>query len=1444
MSFWNPQYRSYKLAYIFGNRTSETVYGSKLNEFIHANDGNDTVYAGGGHDTVYGGFGDDLIHGGWGHDTLHGGFGADRLFGGAGRDILTGGFGADLLDGGKGNDHLNGGFGDDTLLGGNGHDVLLGEFGNDMLDGGNGNDKLNGGFGDDVLKGGEGNDILIGEFGDDTFEGGDGNDTINGGYGYDTARVSHSLTDYTFGKTGPFWNRATTLTRWIDNTKAEQDTLRGVEEIYFTADDYTYYLDGRNNDALARDDAFATGENTALSIKLSDLLINDIDPDGDTLALSHIDTVTSSGIALTLQNGVVTYAPGDLFDHLQAGQSATDTFSYTITDGNGSTSTATVTLTIDGESDAPTLTITGDKAIDENKTGLVAQAIATDVDSTGLTFSISGGADAALFSIDALTGEIFLDTAQDYENPADANTDASYELEITVSDPQGGSCTRPLTIELGNAARTLIAFDMVGSASKNLLSYANNAPKFSSKADGFQKYSMGDNVPYSIVDDSTFSYPRDKAGIIDRSTNTDTFFGITDTENGNNSGPVTAVWNFDIEGFTDLGFSIDAGAMGDFENNDFFELTYAIDGGATKTAFKFVADEQGKHTYTLADGDEFTLSDPLTDAASGKTLSNVLQTLTTDLQGTGSTLTITLTVETDGGSEAVALQNMQVTGEAIDPSTLPTTFAVAADADTVNEGDSGTTQVTFTVTRAGNSTKAATLDFAVSGAVDADDFGGSLPTGTITFAAGETTAKVTLNIVGDTLAEADEALTLTLSNPSSGTITTPAATTTILNDDISYTLISEIQGDGDASTLVGERVDVSAIVTRVDDKGFFLMEETKDQDGNIKTSEGIYVYQRNANVQVGDHVTFNGKVNEFKGETQLGSLRALTILSSGNALPAAAQILLGETDLSNMEAYEGMLVEISAAEDREPLTIIENYNLDRYGQIEISAGNQVQATQIYDAQTQGAEIAAHIADNMNNRISLDDGSNAQNPDGFAYLPANSGDNGNGYLDAGDTFSETGPTVRLGTQITEPVRGIVDFNYGQFNVVVQDQLVFDETTNSGAREQAPQDVGGELKVASFNVLNLFTTLRGQGTSGPNGLNPRGAGTEADLQRQTDKIVDAMLKTGADAFGLQELENNGFDDTSAIKHLIDALNKEAAARGLDASFTFVDPTNGDPEGYLGTDAITTGIIYRDNVLQLEAADYIVFEEGSAASTYAIAERLNAFTSDDVLDLQRNRPSAAATFKHKDTGESFTMAVSHFKSKGDSNLQDLADDVASALASGAVPADLIAQVEADLALLKADPNFDQGNGQGFWNQVRADAASELVEWLKSDYAGAALDEDHLILGDLNAYAMEDPVQNIRDEAGYTDLLRKYLGEDAYSYVFDGQRGSLDHGLASGSMASQVTGATEWHINADEPDLLGYNSHYTDAGFYNEDPFASSDHDPLIIGLDLGLPQEGLIA
>jgi Ca2+-binding RTX toxin-like protein len=109
---------------------------------------------------------------------------------------------------------------------------------------------------------------------------------------------------------------------------------------------------------------------------------------------------------------------------------------------------------------------------------------------------------------------------------------------------------------------------------------------------------------------------------------------------------------------------------------------------------------------------------------------------------------------------------------------------------------------------------------------------------------------------------------------------------------------------------------------------------------------------------------------------------------------------------------------------------------------------------------------------------------------------------------------------------------------------------------------------------------------------------------------------------------------------------------------------------------------------------------------------------------------------------------------------------------------------------------------------------------------------------MGDFNAYTREDPVEVLR-ETGYTDLGEEF-DPGRYSYVFDGLSGSLDHAMASASLTAEVEGVSHWAINSVESSAYQYTG---DPGLYAGDPYRSSDHDPLVVGIDLEERCQGLL-
>ncbi|MBE9063797.1 ExeM/NucH family extracellular endonuclease [cf. Phormidesmis sp. LEGE 11477] len=611
-----------------------------------------------------------------------------------------------------------------------------------------------------------------------------------------------------------------------------------------------------------------------------------------------------------------------------------------------------------------------------------------------------------------------------------------------------------------------------------------------------------------------------------------------------------------------------------------------------------------------------------------------------------------------------------------------------------------------------------------------------------------------------------------------------------------FTLISTIQGDGATSSLVGEQVSVEAVVvgdfqTEAGLNGFYLQEEAVDSDEDNATSEGLFIFDEafGVDVTVGDRVQVTGTVAErfdsLTALTDVTSVVVSAVVDDRAELPTPAVIDFPLASEAVLESAEGMLVTIP-----QQLFVTEYFNLDRFGEIRLSAdgpsnapgtdGRLDQFTQFNPPDAAGlAEYERAIA---LRQIIVDDGSTQQNPDTLVLGQGGQPLSATNLLRGGDTI--TGLT------------GVLSFDFGDYRIQTNQGIDLQPTNE---RPLVPAEVGGSLQVAALNVLNFFTTLDTPGNpgSGPNRISPRGADTPPEFDRQLQKLVTAIEGLDADIVGLVELENE-FVDTNgdgqfAIARLVEALN---ASAGADV-YAFVSPG----ESFVDTsDAISVGAIYRTETVRIAL--------GTTVETLTDADLpeldLPALeASVPVFDgPSTNRAPLAVTFEEIESGELFTMAIAHFKSKGGSGSGD---------------------------------NADIGDGQGNFNGTRVRGAAALNAWLASDPTGSD-DPDFLIVGDLNAYAQEEPIVTL-ENAGYTDLAQQFIGAGGYSYVFNGQLGTLDYALANESLLSQVTGVTEWHINADEPDAIDYNLDFDrdPTLFDGNTPFRASDHDPILIGLDL---------
>ncbi|SDW62073.1 ExeM/NucH family extracellular endonuclease [Litoreibacter albidus] len=606
------------------------------------------------------------------------------------------------------------------------------------------------------------------------------------------------------------------------------------------------------------------------------------------------------------------------------------------------------------------------------------------------------------------------------------------------------------------------------------------------------------------------------------------------------------------------------------------------------------------------------------------------------------------------------------------------------------------------------------------------------------------------------------------------------------------TLISEIQGNGgtgdlaqigvdDRSALEGQIVTVRAIVTadfqdglfgsQGDLNGFYIQEEEVDYDFDDLSSEGIFIFDGSAPLV----------------DVNIGDLVEIT----GTVNEFFGQTQLSATSVAVLETDQLLPTAVSVEFPTASVMLDNsgNYvaNLEAYEGMLVNVAQDMTVSEMFNLDRFGQYNVT--ADGRPVQFTQE---NAPDVAGFEQhlqdvaartLVLDDGLSGQNpdvlnVIDGNDGILTAADSFRMGDTISA-IEGVVGYSFDEFRINAAEGVY--EQTNP--REDMPADIGGNFKVASLNVLNYFTTIDVSGATTDNGSDPRGADTPEEFERQATKLVNAIVSIDADVLGLIELENDFAGDTFAVKDIVERVNTELGAE----VYAFVDPG----QEFIGGDAIANGFIYKVDKVGLNG-------------DMAILENYEGRNFLDPLDAGRalNRPAIAQTFEDLDTGQTLTVSVNHLKSKG--SLSGLAADEA------------------------------QGDGQGNNNATRTEAADILAAWLNSDPTGQG-SENTIILGDLNAYAREDPLTTLAD-AGFTDLAAANLGDSAYSYVFDGQIGTLDYALANDALADDVVGVTEWHINSDEADATDYNLDFgRDPALFNGDtPARNSDHDPVIVSFD----------
>lgn len=687
-------------------------------------------------------------------------------------------------------------------------------------------------------------------------------------------------------------------------------------------------------------------------------------------------------------------------------------------------------------------------------------------------------------------------------------------------------------------------------------------------------------------------------------------------------------------------------------------------------------------------------------------------------------------------------------GDTLTLSCTPTTFSESAGAGVS----------TCTVTRTG-STATSLLVTLSSG--DTTEAAVAVPD--VTISAGQASTTFTLNAVDDVTVDSTQTVTITTmaSGFSNGTFQVM-----VTDDDAGATLIHDIQGSAETPNLSGATVTIQGIVvgdfqTATGLTGFFVEEETAEWDGDVNTSEGIFVADPSAfvNVAVGDKVTVIGTVANTFGLTQISPTTNVAIIANAQTLPNSQSLAFPFTSTTELEKYEGMRVTFDTGQ-----VISDTTELGRFGEFTISAPRLFTVTNSIDpndnpasgttstGNSNVAAISAQQSLNDRSKLIIDDGSNVTNTGGLTPIP---------FIGAG-----TNATLRPG-DVVNGLSGVMNYGFNAYRLEVTAAPTF---TINNPRTAAPAAIGGgNVRVASFNVENYFLGPFPDPTG-------RGASNATEFTRQRDKIVEALAALNADVIGLIELELAGGNAAAAdiaaalTTRLGGGANTYAAIAELGT--------------LVGTDTeIKSSMIYRTSTVTTVGNP--LTDTVAAAGTYS-------------------RDPVAQRYQHTASSQSFVVTVNHLRSR---------------ICTGASGGDL-----------------DQGDGQGCYNPRRRGQTAALASFVNTTLA--ALSPRVIVVGDLNSYAEEDPLDTLR-AAGLADAVAQFVpAVSRYSSSFNNESGQLDHALVTSSVASALTGATIWHINSDEPSSFDYNTENKPDDRYAVSPARSSDHDLVLLAFNTSCP------
>ena len=614
-----------------------------------------------------------------------------------------------------------------------------------------------------------------------------------------------------------------------------------------------------------------------------------------------------------------------------------------------------------------------------------------------------------------------------------------------------------------------------------------------------------------------------------------------------------------------------------------------------------------------------------------------------------------------------------------------------------------------------------------------------------------------------------------------------------------------------SSILAGQSVTTTGIVTAVYPtgglNGYFVQTAGTGGDATLglrAASDGIWVYSpaTKSTVFIGTSVTVTGYVVENGSLTQLDVRGGgVTINSFNNPVPAPLTLPWPGTD-ADREKVESMLYQPPGA-----FTVSDNFGLNSFGEIGLATGTTplMQPTDVGPAGS--GDAAAVTASNAARKITLDDGA------GIAFLVGSGQSLSLPYMSASEP-------VRVGSAATFNKPVVIDFRNSLWKLQPQQRVL--STTPANQRtsfgntrpDNAAPDLvvaAGQISVASFNVLNYFTTLgadhdaectsfvdragdpvtvNGTDASQATPCQPRGAWDPADLARQQIKIVKAINSLPAAVVGLMEIENSlvvDNDINEAVSTLVTALNADAGA----SKWSYVAFAPGDLPAAAEMDVISNAIIYQPALVTLQGAAHALNDQSADdGDPVTVGNQPEPFAN--------AREPLAQGFAPVGGGDPFLVVVNHFKSKGSTgNFGTLSTDL--------------------------------GDGQGSSNEDRVRQADALAMWVPTVQSAESID-DVFLVGDFNSYTFEDPLQHLY-LLGYHDVNLEVGGNVEQSYSFSGLDGSLDHVIANDSAFARVTDSDIWTINGPEQTAWEYSRYnYHGSLYYDQTPFRSSDHDPVM--------------